>query len=498
MGAHHKVSVDKEERYEFTAAAKKRILTWMGVGIVMTVIGIAMLALGIGESKHEAAGAGHGAATHASATENHSTANAHSEANGTKTEAHTGAEHADVKADAHGATAHAEAGHATEAHAEKGHAAAEHGGGHHEFHWTTRLWADLWHNAVFFTGIAIIGVFFVAVQYLAYAGWSAGIKRVPEAFGMFLPIGAGIMLVVFGLGHHDLFHWTHEGITDPTAANYDKIIAGKSWYLNLPFYLTRMVAFFGLWMLYYSIIRKNSLAEDLEGGTARWKKLVYFSSGFIVIFAVSSSMAAWDWVMSIDPHWFSTLFGWYTFASWHVSGLACITLTVILLKERGYLKHVNMSTVHDLGKFMFAFSVFWAYLWTSQFLLYYYANIPEEVIYYIERRDGFDGKYTALFFLNVIINFAFPFLFLMTRDSKRQIIFLKIAAIAILAGHWLDFYLMIMPGVTKGNSGFGFLEFGLVLTFVCLFIYVISNTLSKQRLTAINHPMLEESLHHDI
>jgi len=476
MGAHHIVTVDREERYEFTAQAKKRILTWLGVGLAMTVLGIILLAMGVGEH-HEAATAGHGSATHATASH--------------------GAE-ATASHDAHGAAAHAEAGHDAKAAGHEAKAGEHAAAGHHEFHWTTRLYADLWHNAVFFSGISLIGVFFVAVQTLAYAGWSAGLRRVAESFGSYLPMAGGILLVIFGIAHQDLFHWTHDGIMDPTSANYDKIIAGKSWYLNLPFYLIRMVAFFGLWILYYNLIRKQSLLEDIEGGTDRWKKMVWLSSGFIVIFAVSTSLVAWDWVMSIDPHWFSTLFGWYTFASWHVSGLSAITLTVILLKEKGYLKHVNHNHIHDLGKFMFAFSIFWAYLWTSQFLLYYYANIPEEVIYYIERRDGFDGTYSFLFFFNVVINFVFPFLFLMTRDSKRQVLFLKIAAIAILAGHWLDFYLMIMPGTTKGHSGFGFLEFGLVLTFACLFIYVISNTLSKQRLTAINYPMLEESLHHDI
>jgi hypothetical protein len=203
-------------------------------------------------------------------------------------------------------------------------------------------------------------------------------------------------------------------------------------------------------------------------------------------------------LMAIDSHWFSTLFGWYCFASWFVSGLAAITLAILYLKDRGLLKHVNPSVLHDMGKFMFAFSIFWSYLWVAQFLLYYYANISEETIYFISRRDGFDGHYSFFFFFNVAVNFAFPFLFFMTRDAKRNRLFLRIGAIGILAGHWLDFYLMIMPGTTNGNSNIGLAELGLLLMFVCGFIYVVSNNLSKHPLIAKNHPMLEESLHHDI
>jgi len=259
-----------------------------------------------------------------------------------------------------------------------------------------------------------------------------------------------------------------------------------------------MVLFFGLWYMIWRTIRGFSLKEDQEGGMLYYNKSINLSAVFLIIFGVSTSMVAWDWTMSINPHWYSTLFGWYHFASWWVSGLATVTLTVLLLKDKGHLPFVNQNHLHDLGKFMFAFSVFWTYLWTAQFLLIYYANIPEEIIYFKERMHLFDGHYRLLFFFNVIINFLFPFLFLMTRDAKRHTILLKIAAIGLLMGHWLDFYLMIMPGVTKGTSGFGFLEFGTLTTFASAFIYVISNQISKAGLLAKNHPMLQESLHHDI
>lgn len=435
MGSHTSVQYNLDERYEFTAQARKRVLMWLGIGLAMFVIGVIMLMM---DSGHGDAHGSHGAAAH-------------------------GAEHA-------------------------------HGG--HDAHapgWTARLYAVLWQHSVFFTGISLIGVFFLAVQYVAWAGWSVTIKRIPEAFGAFLPIGFAVMLVTFIFGHHDIFHWTHADVV----AN-DPILQGKSGFLNTPFFLARMVIFFGLWYFIWRSLRQFSLKEDLEGGLAYYNKSINFSAVFLIVFGVSTSMVAWDWTMSINPHWYSTLFGWYHFASWWVSGLATVTLAVLILKEKGYLPYVTQNHLHDLGKFMFAFSVFWTYLWVSQFLLIYYANIPEEIIYFKERMHLFDGHYRGIFFLNVIINFLFPFLFLMTRDAKRHAIILKIATIGLLAGHWLDFYLMMMPGITKGTSGFGLLEFGTLITFVSGFIYVVSLQLSKAGLLAKNHPMLQESLHHDI
>ena len=428
MGSHSNTNYNLDERYEFTPEAKKRVITWLFIGLAMFAVGLVWLMMDSG-SNHDA------------------------------------------------------------------HAAVGHGEGHgaHAPGWQARLYAVLWQNAIFFTGISLIGVFFIAIQYVAWAGWSVTIKRIPEAFGSFLPVTFIVMVVTFLLGGHDIFHWTH---TDVVA--HDEILKGKSGFLNTPFFLVRMVLFFGLWYMIWRTIRGFSLKEDQEGGMLYYNKSINLSAVFLIIFGVSTSMVAWDWTMSINPHWYSTLFGWYHFASWWVSGLATVTLTVLLLKDKGHLPFVNQNHLHDLGKFMFAFSVFWTYLWTAQFLLIYYANIPEEIIYFKERMHLFDGHYRLLFFFNVIINFLFPFLFLMTRDAKRHTILLKIAAIGLLMGHWLDFYLMIMPGVTKGTSGFGFLEFGTLTTFASAFIYVISNQISKAGLLAKNHPMLQESLHHDI
>jgi hypothetical protein len=237
-------------------------------------------------------------------------------------------------------------------------------------------------------------------------------------------------------------------------------------------------------------------AEDLDGSTIHWYKSRSLSAWFLVFFGVSSSVAAWDWVMSIDAHWFSTMFGWYVFASWWVTGLAFIVYVVVKLKEAGYLKVVNANHLHDLGKFCFAFSVFWTYIWFSQFLLIYYANIPEEIVYFIERMKV--APYNWIFYLNLFLNFVFPFLLLMTRDAKRHMSMLKIVAPIIMIGHWFDFYNMITPGVMQYNGGFGFLEIGLFMIFLGAFVYVVLTGLTKLPLVGKNHPMLQESLHHHI
>lgn len=373
--------------------------------------------------------------------------------------------------------------------------------GHH-FHWLHRVWVNLWINNVYFIGISLTGVLFLALQYASQAGWSAYISRIPEAFGGWLYVAFGLTLVSFGLAnfagpsHFHMFHWLDSSLYIEGGENYDAIIAGKKGYLNLTFFLIRMVAYFLIWILMYRFIRNESLKEDIYGGDSHWRKLRIYSTVFIIIFAVTSSTAAWDWVLSIDTHWFSTMFGWYVFSSWFVGGLAAITLVIIWLREQGYLMQLNSSHLHDLGKYVFAFSIFWAYIWFSQFLLIYYANIPEETVYFVERLQS--GQYAWVFFVNILLNFIFPFLVLMTRDSKRHTIFLKIVCTVLLVGHWFDFYLMVTPGSLGENGGFGFIEIGMAVIFAVGFIYVVLRALAKAPLVAQNHPMLEESLHHHI
>jgi Ni/Fe-hydrogenase subunit HybB-like protein len=483
--AHTSHPTNLDERYIFASGLKKVLGILLAVGVLLLAGGIVLGVLGVGEH-HE--------------TQQHDTEAANplynlkeaSESPGDKLGG-KGASDQGSGVLEHGA-AHGDEAHPRGSGSPSADAAAE----EHGPNWVSRLYAALWINNVYFTGLAVIGLFWVALQYASQAGWSTGFLRVPLAMASWLPYAGGLMLIVWLIANHDLFHWTHEYLFDEADPRFDPIIAGKKGYLNTFFYLGRMVVFFAIWIIFFVLIRKRTMEEDLHGGTSYWYTIRKYSAIFLVLFAVSSSMAAWDWVMSIDPHWFSTLFGWYVFASWWVSGIAAITLIVVLLREYGYLRIVTENHLHDLGKFIFAFSIFWTYLWFSQFLLIYYANIPEESIYYIERLSS--DFYSPVFFINLILNFFFPFLVLMTRDAKRHTIFLKIVCAVVLFGHWLDFYLMITPAVMKDSvaRGFGFMEIGLILIYASAFGFVVMGSLAKIGLIQKNHPMLAESMHHHI
>lgn len=386
-------------------------------------------------------------------------------------------------------------------------ATAEHehvtSGSHEPAVWVKRIFTTLWMNNVFFTGLGIIGLFFVAIHYASQAGWSAGIIRVPLSMGKWIPIAGILMLVLFFITNHTVFHWTHDYLYHE-GPEYDPLISKKATFFFWPgegggfpvFFILRMVLFFGMWYWFYVSIRKNLLAEDLEDNVIYWYKNRSTSAWFLVFFAVSSSVAAWDWVMSIDTHWFSTMFGWYVFASWWVTGLAMITLICAHLKSAGYLRVVNSNHLHDLGKYMFAFTIFWTYIWFSQFLLIWYANIPEESVYFVERMTT--SPYSWIFYANLILNFVLPFLLLMTRDAKRQISMLKLVCPIIIVGHWFDFYNMVTPGIMKEDGAIGLLEIGVAFIFLAAYLLVVLSSMAKIPLVGKNHPTLAESLNHHI
>lgn len=358
----------------------------------------------------------------------------------------------------------------------------------------TRTWAVLLQNDFYFTAMSLAAVFFIAFNYAAQAGWAVGIKRVSEAIAGFLKFGMAGLILIFIFGHHDLYHWTHPELYDKASPEYDHILAGKSGFLNMPFYIIRLVAYAIIWVGFAMAFRRHSLQEDADANLSHYKKSVTLGAVFLVLFAVTSSTSAWDILMSIDSHWFSTLFGWYTFAGLFVSGLASICLFTLYLKGRGYLSHVNENHLHDVGKFMFAFSIFWTYLWFSQFMLIWYANLPEEVVYFHTRWI----HYRTMWIGNFMINFIAPFLVLMTRDAKRQRTILWVGGIIIFFGHWIDVYLMVMPGTVGSAWHLGFIEFGTMAGFLGLFIWSTLSELSKAATVPQHHPMLQESLHHHI
>ncbi|TNF29080.1 MAG: quinol:cytochrome C oxidoreductase [Bacteroidetes bacterium] len=362
-----------------------------------------------------------------------------------------------------------------------------------------RIWANLLVNSYFFVGIGLMGTLWMAIQYASEAGWSAGFKRVPEAVSQFLFIGGPILLLTLIAGSHNLhwhhiYHWMDPQLMDPTSSHYDSIIAGKAAYLNEPFFYLRAVAYIGIWIAFTMYFRKASLKEDLEGGVSIHKKNYGFAAAFLVFYGITSSTAAWDWMMSIDTHWFSTLFGWYNFATFFVTGITFFALIVISLKRNGYLPDVNQEHLQDLGKFMFGASVFWGYLWFSQFMLIWYANIPEEVTYFQDRWKNYKVVWGALPILNLFL----PMLLLMDKAAKRNFNMMTITGVIIVVGHWLDVFQMVMPGSVKTDWGLGVLEIGMFLGFLGLFLFVVHSSLAKAPLVAKNHPYLDEAKHHHV
>ncbi|MFV8373692.1 quinol:cytochrome C oxidoreductase [Flavobacterium sp. LB1P71] len=353
-------------------------------------------------------------------------------------------------------------------------------------------WASLYVACIFFMLIAMGVLAFYAIQQVAQAGWSPVLFRVMQGITAYLPVGSIIffvILIICGLHifpSNSLFIWL-----DPEVVAHDKIIANKSGYLNFPFWIVRAAIFLAGWNLYRYFSAKNCVAQDQANDDLWYKKNFNISAGFLVFFIVTESIMSWDWIMSIDPHWSSTLFGWYVFASFFVSGITMIAMVTLYLKSRGYLEHVNTSHIHDLAKFMFGISVFWTYLWFSQFMLIWYANIPEEITYFVTRIQ----LYNLPFFGAVVMNFLFPILILVNTDFKRITWILVMAGIVILLGHYIDFFNMIMPGTVGDRWFIGVSEIASVLFFLGLFIYVVFTALTKSPLLPKRNPYIEESKH---
>ena len=352
-----------------------------------------------------------------------------------------------------------------------------------------RPWSALYVACFFFFMIALGALAFYAVNFAAQAGWSPVLFRVMEAITAYLVPGGIIMFVLLGLsGFHinHLFVWA-----DPEVVAHDVLLQGKAGWLNGTWMLIRAAIFLGGWITYRHFAVKFSRAGDTakENDYSNFKKTFRISAGFLVFFLYTESMMSWDWIMSFDPHWFSTLFGWYVLAGMMVCAITTIALITIFLKSQGYLEIVNDSHIHDLAKFMFGFSIFWTYLWFSQFMLIWYANIPEEVTYFMTRIEDFNLP----FFGMLAMNFLFPLLLLMNSDYKRVNWFVVLTGIVILVGHYIDIFVMVMPG-TVGKSWFiGIPEIGSILFFLGLFILVVFTALTKAPLVLKNNPFMKES-----
>lgn len=348
-------------------------------------------------------------------------------------------------------------------------------------------WAAVYVACIFFMLISLGVLAFYAINYAAQAGWAPVLYRVMEGLSAYLLPGSIIFLILIVLSTmnmNHLFVWM-----DADVVADDKIIQGKTGYLNIPFFLIRTVIYLAGWNLYRYYAAKNAKAMDGSLDISYHKNIFKASATFLVFFIVTESMMSWDWIMSIDTHWYSTLFGWYVFASFFVTAITIIAFTTLYLKSKGLLEFVNTSHIHDLAKYMFGLSIFWTYLWFSQFMLMWYSNIPEEVTYFVFRIQ----EYKLPFFGMLLLNFALPLLLLMNTDFKRITWVVVMAGTLIVIGHYLDFYNMIVPGTVGASWFIGVPEIGSLMFFAGLFIFVVFSAMAKAPLLLKNHPLIEES-----
>jgi hypothetical protein len=341
-------------------------------------------------------------------------------------------------------------------------------------------------------------MFFICVTTLAMGGWQQSFRRIPEAISTMVPIFGSItfavLLYVVLSDKHHIYHWL-----DTAAVAKDPILSGKAGFLNAKFFIIWTTLTIGFWSFLGWRMRQLSNEADVEAMDHETGKNFIFRNTvraalFTVWFALTvGSTVPWLWMMSIDAHWYSTMFSWYTFASSFVSGMSLIALWLIYLKNKGYMELTSQEHLHDVGKFMFAFSIFWTYLWFSQYMLIWYANIPEETVYFKHRVQG---PYKGIFFLNLIINFLCPLLILMKRSAKRNYTLVTFMAVLIIFGHWIDFYQMVMGSLMKESVELGWLDFGILSFFVGMMIFFVGRALASKPLIPKYHPFLKESVIH--
>lgn len=349
-----------------------------------------------------------------------------------------------------------------------------------------RTWASYLLNNYYWLSVAMGGTFFFALQYITQSGWSAAFKRIPEAFMAFLPYAAVFFLLLY-FGTHSIYHWSH-----PEEVAHDPLLKHKAPYLNIAFFMARLVLYFSLWIIFTRILRRLSLKEDETGERQYFERQELYSKILIFIIAISFTFSSFDWLMSMEAHWFSTIFAVKSLISAFLHGVSIIILLIFILNKQGYFSFLNEYHLHDFARYLFMLSIVWGYFWFSQFMIIWYGNIPEETSYYFIRWN--DG-WKTLFFAEIILNWAVPFFILLPIKTSKSKLVITIVILFLIVGQYIEYYLHIMP-VVVGAVKLGIIEIGSFIGFAGLFIYVVVSNLGKRKLIAKNHPYLSESLDH--
>ena len=352
-----------------------------------------------------------------------------------------------------------------------------------------RAWAAFIQNHFYFMSLALGGLFFAAIQFLTGAMWSAPVRRVAESFTSYLPVVVISFAVLAFFGLKDAYIWM-----DPAHVQGNIILEHKAGYLNKSFFIVRNFIAIGLWLFFTWKIVGNSLKQDVDGSRARTESNRKVAPVFLFLFAITFTMSAFDQLMSLDPEWFSTMFGVYMFAGLFYSVLAATTILTILLKRGGALQGiVNENHLHDLGKFMFAFTAFWAYIGFSQFMLIWYANLPEETGYFMHRLHG--GWFWVSIFL-MVGKFVVPFVTLLSRENKRNESTLLFAGVFMLIAQWIDNLWVVQPEFFRDGPHVSWIEIGTFIGFAGMFGLCVARFLGQNSVVAIRDPKLAESVHH--
>jgi len=338
----------------------------------------------------------------------------------------------------------------------------------------------------FIVSIVVGSIFFVSIEFLAGAVWSTPFRRIAEflTYGVFI---IPLVLIPLFFNLHDVFHWTH-----PEVVNADKILKAKAPYLNVNFFAIRVIAFVLIWIIFQRVLIKNSEKQDLTKDQHLTAKNVKFSAAFIPLFAITITFTAIDFLMSLEPHWFSTIFGVYYFSGTVLASLAAITIGVIFLNENGYLvKGLTQDHYYSLGALMFAFTNFWAYIAFSQFLLIWYANLPEETFWFLQR---WEGSWIAYSIGLIFVRFVVPYFGLLTQPSKMDPKRLKIMAIWILFAHLYDLYFLVMPNYSRSGVVFNWFELGFPILIVGALLLLFFELSKRKNLVPIGDPKLKRGI----